>query len=158
MAIIFHSCKIFIVIKYNELFIMITAQFVIKMALGQYKSLLPCDMSLFSRVIGRLDVTVPELPGDDVDGLERHVALHHVEGDQVAAPAGHGKHPRVPNQLTASHGQLAEVWDLAGEVAEAVVRHVALAEVQRPEPGAAGGQGEDGGVSDRSTASGVEVA
>ena len=48
---------------------MITAQFVIKMALGQYKSLLPCDMSLFSRVIGRLDVTVPELPGDDVDGL-----------------------------------------------------------------------------------------
>lgn len=69
MAIIFHSCKIFIVIKYNELFIMITAQFVIKMALGQYKSLLPCDMSLFSRVIGRLDVTVPELPGDDVDGL-----------------------------------------------------------------------------------------
>ena len=48
---------------------MITAQFVIKMALGQYNSLLPCDMSLFRRVIGRLDVTVPELPGDDVDGL-----------------------------------------------------------------------------------------
>ena len=99
------------------------------MALGQYNSLLPCDMSLFSRVIGRLDVTVPELPGDDVDGLERHIALHHVEGDQVAAPAGHGQHPRVPNQLTASHGQLAEVRNLAGEVAEAVVRHVALAEV-----------------------------
>ena len=47
---------------------------------------------------------------------------------------------------------------LTGEMAEAVVRHIALAEVERAEPGAAGGQGEDGGVSDGGTAAGVEIA
>ena len=115
-------------------------------------------MKLFRRVVGRLNVTVPQLPGDDIDGLQRHVALHHVERDQVPAPARHGQHPRVTHELTTAHGQLAEVRDLTREVAEAVVRHVALAEVERAEPGAAGGQREDGCVRDRSTASGVEVA
>ena len=39
-----------------------------------------------------------------------------------------------------------------------IVRHIALAHVQGLEPGAAVGEGEDGGVSDGQAAPGVEVA
>ena len=45
-----------------------------------------------------------------------------------------------------------------GQVTEAVIRDIALAEVQRPEPGAAGGEAEEAGVSDGGAAPGVEVA
>ena len=44
-----------------------------------------------------------------------------------------------------------------GQVTEAVIRDIALAEVQRPEPGAAGGEAEEAGVSHRGAAPGVEV-
>ena len=40
---------------------------------------------------------------------------------------------------------------------EAVIRDIALAEVQGPESGAAGGQGEEAGVRDGGAAPGVEV-
>ena len=44
-----------------------------------------------------------------------------------------------------------------GQVTEAVIRDIALAEVQRPEPGAAGGEAEEAGVSHGGAAPGVEV-
>ena len=43
------------------------------------------------------------------------------------------------------------------QVTEAVIRDIALAEVKRPEPGAAGGEAEEAGVSDWGAASSVEV-
>ena len=41
---------------------------------------------------------------------------------------------------------------------EAVIRDVALPEVERADPGTAGGQGEEAGVGDGGAAPGVEVA
>ena len=78
--------------------------------------------------------------------------------EEVATSPGHGQDARVSHQAAAPHRQLAKVGELPSQLSQSVVRHVALPHVQRPQPGAAVGEGEDGGVSDGQAAPGVEVA
>ena len=52
---------------------------------------------------GGLYVTVPQLPGGDVDRLERDLAVHHVEVDDVVAAPGHSQDARVSHQPTPAH-------------------------------------------------------
>ena len=107
---------------------------------------------------GRLYVTVPQLPGGDVDGLQGDLAVHHVELEHVATGPGHGQNARVSHQRTTSYGQLTEPRQHLGQLSQSVIRHVALPHVQGLEPGAVVAEGEDGGVSDCLAAPGVEVA
>ena len=71
--------------------------------------------------------------------------------------SGHREDARVPHKLTASDREFSEARQPLGQVTEAVIRDIALAEVQGPESGAAGGQGEEAGVRDGGAAPGVEV-
>ena len=52
---------------------------------------------------GGLYVTVPQLPGGDVDRLEGDVAVDHVELDHVVAAPGDSQYAGVSHQRTASH-------------------------------------------------------
>ena len=71
--------------------------------------------------------------------------------------SGHREDARVPDKLTASDREFSEARQPLGQVTEAIIRDIALAEVKRPEPGAAGGEAEEAGVCYRGAASSVEV-
>ena len=108
--------------------------------------------------VGGLYVTIPEGGGGNVDGLEGALAVHHVQLDQVVAAPGQGQYSRVSNQRTASHRQLTEPGQHLSQLSQSIVRNVTLPHIQGLEPGAAVGEGEDGGVCDGLAASCIKIA
>ena len=90
------------------------------------------------------------------DGDAGHVL--NVEVLQTPAVFGDALHPAVTHQGAALHAQLLQVGTVLREESQPEVRHVALPDVERAEPGAGPTEPLHGGVRDLLAAAQVEVA
>lgn len=86
-----------------------------------------------------------------------YLTVLYVELLQAAAVVRDQLYTAVGDQVAVAQAELLQVWTALGERAQARIAHVALADVQRPEPGTRPRQHGDGVVADRFAAAHVQV-
>lgn len=86
-----------------------------------------------------------------------YLTVLYVELLQAAAVVRDQLYTAVGDQVAVAQAELLQVGTALGERAQARVAHVALADVQRPEPGTRTRQHSDGVVADRFAAAHVQV-
>ena len=125
-------------------------------------SLSAASLSLSGSVKPRVGV-LDDAPGarllDGPVGLQAHGAVLHVELLEAPAPGRHLPDPPVGDHVAAPDGELPQARAVPPQGGQPDVRDVALADVERPEPGAArAGQQLDRVVRDGLAAADVQVA